>query len=174
LNIRRANAADVPALMELERHDATAAHWSPEQYERMFSPAGDQGSERIVLVVEDCNLVEGIGETPGETSLGKNSTRNVSTMIAFLVANRVGTEREIENIVVAAGARRRGIATRLLGEFMAHARTEHPGSVSLEVRESNLAARALYRKIGFEEVGERRGYYANPTEAAIICSVTIC
>ena len=38
----------------------------------------------------------------------------------------------------------------------------------LEVRRSNAAARELYKKAGFAVCGQRRGYYENPTEDAIL------
>ena len=40
--------------------------------------------------------------------------------------------------------------------------------LTLEVRDTNLAARALYHKFGFEEVGRRKNYYDKPTEDAIL------
>lgn len=40
--------------------------------------------------------------------------------------------------------------------------------VTLEVRPSNNAAIGLYTKLGFEKVGERRNYYRNPTENALL------
>jgi [ribosomal protein S18]-alanine N-acetyltransferase len=42
------------------------------------------------------------------------------------------------------------------------------GAILLEVRKSNLAARGLYEKQGFREVGRRRTYYADPEEDAIL------
>ena len=44
--------------------------------------------------------------------------------------------------------------------------------MTLEVRESNTPAIGLYRKLGFEEVGRRKGYYTNPKEDAILMTVT--
>jgi len=60
----------------------------------------------------------------------------------------------------------RGLAALLLKSELA------PGcSYFLEVRESNVAAQTLYRKFGFEEVGRRKKYYANPPETAIVMRV---
>jgi ribosomal-protein-alanine N-acetyltransferase len=143
---------DVPAMMDLERQSPAAAHWSRGQHEALFVTAeGQPQSERFALVVE------GEGESP--------------EILAFLVAHRVDLEWELENIVVAAAARRRGVGTHLLGEFVAHAREEQGSGIFLEVRESNRSARALYRKAGFEEVGLRKSYYSNPVEDAILCRV---
>ena len=60
--------------------------------------------------------------------------------------------------------RRRGVATALLREVLRRC----PGTVFLEVRESNHGARALYRSAGFEEIGIRQKYYNDPPENAIV------
>ncbi len=67
-------------------------------------------------------------------------------------------------MAVGAGQRRQGVASRLLGEFL----SDVTGAVYLEVRESNEAARALYRRWGFSEEGVRRGYYHRPVEDAVV------
>ena len=43
----------------------------------------------------------------------------------------------------------------------------------LEARESNHAARALYARFGFREIGRRRGYYRKPTEDALVLSLDL-
>ena len=140
--------------MDLERQSPVAAHWSREQHEGLFVTADRQPqSERFALVVED------EGESP--------------EVLAFLVAHRIDAEWELENIVVAAGVRRRGVGTGLLGEFVAHARGEQGSGIFLEVRESNHSARALYRKVGFQEMGLRESYYSNPLEDAMLCRLRL-
>jgi [ribosomal protein S18]-alanine N-acetyltransferase len=54
-----------------------------------------------------------------------------------------------------------------------HARAQRGSGIFLEVRESNQSARALYRKVGFKETGLRRSYYADPTEDAILCRLSL-
>ncbi|HEX4229939.1 MAG TPA: ribosomal protein S18-alanine N-acetyltransferase [Bryobacteraceae bacterium] len=81
----------------------------------------------------------------------------------FLVSRSVHLEREILNLAVAPEWRRRGIAKTLLEHHLAQG-----GTHFLEVRESNLAAQALYRTLGFREVGRRLGYYDRPAESAIV------
>ncbi|NLW11517.1 MAG: ribosomal protein S18-alanine N-acetyltransferase [Clostridiaceae bacterium] len=81
---------------------------------------------------------------------------------------RVLGEGEIMNIAVAPNWRRRGLAAGLLPELIRQAEQEQLSCLTLEVRESNLAARALYSGFGFVETGMRRNYYADNNENAII------
>ena len=145
--------------MGLERQSPAAAHWSRQQYQDILGTASsEQGSERLALVAE-----QGGGALPEQRSSG------APEILAFLIAHRVDAEWELENIVVAGTSRRRGVGTRLLGEFVALARTERGSAIFLEVRESNQSARALYRKAGFTETGLRKSYYSHPLEDAILC-----
>lgn len=137
-------------MMDLERESATAAHWSRQQYESLFATSGPQSAERVVLIAGD--------ETAGVES----------EIFGFLVARRVDAEWELENIVVGNSMRRRGTGTLLLTELITHARAAGGCAIFLEVRESNRDARAFYRKMGFEETGARRLYYASPAENAVL------
>jgi ribosomal-protein-alanine N-acetyltransferase len=142
LSVRAATIADLPAITELEKRAATAAHWSAARYETLF-PAADP--ERFVLIVEEEAELRG-----------------------FVIARVVAEEWEIENIAVADSARRRGLGTRLLGELLDRARAKGAAAIFLEVRGSNQAARALYKKWAFRERGSRRAYYVDPQEDAIL------
>lgn len=64
--------------------------------------------------------------------------------------------------------RRRHIGERLLADTLSHALRCGCRRVTLEVRESNSAARALYRKYGFAPVSRRRAYYPDNDEDAIV------
>jgi len=140
LHIRPATSADVGAMRRIEAQAPSAAHWNDSEYARIF--AGDQ--PRLALVIQN------------------------DTVQGFLVANRIGSEWELENIVVASGARRRGMASALLGHFLDVVKQQGGESVFLEVRASNAAARALYVKYGFAETGRRRHYYQQPDEDAVL------
>jgi ribosomal-protein-alanine N-acetyltransferase len=75
-------------------------------------------------------------------------------------------EREILNLAIAPEFRRLGLATLLLSAEISSGATYF-----LEVRESNIAARRLYEKLGFREVSRRCGYYQSPSETAIVMRV---
>jgi ribosomal-protein-alanine N-acetyltransferase len=144
--VRAAQSRDLRTLMEIARHTPTAALWTDPQYSALCS--SEAGGERLCLVVSDEKQVHG-----------------------FLVAKAVtrqGDEWEIENIAVSGPARRRGLGLRLLGESLNRMRDRGGKQVFLEVRESNQAARKLYEKCAFMEVGQRKNYYQNPTEDALI------
>ncbi len=74
----------------------------------------------------------------------------------------------ITSLAVAGEARRRGHGRRLVTALVALAGSLGLEAVTLEVRASNGAARALYAGCGFEEVGERRRYYADGEDAVIM------
>jgi len=80
-------------------------------------------------------------------------------------------EGHITSLAVAEEARRRGHGRRLVRGLVALAGSLGLGEVTLEVRASNGAARALYAGCGFEEVGERPGYYADGEDAVIMTLV---
>jgi ribosomal-protein-alanine N-acetyltransferase len=151
MRIRRAIPTDIPALIALEKQAATAAHWSPEQYETVFS---SEEPARVAFVIEDSPIAD-------------SRVEDARTQ-GFIVGRAVSEDWEIENIAVAGGARRRGLGTHLLEEFIGLARGRRAQSVFLEVRESNLAARRLYEKHAFVETGRRKGYYRQPEEDAIV------
>ncbi len=89
-------------------------------------------------------------------------------LCGFICAGAAAGEWEIENVVVGSGFLRRGIGDALMRELIRRARDEGAAAILLEVRESNAAARALYRKHGFVETGRRRLYYNFPEEDAVL------
>jgi ribosomal-protein-alanine N-acetyltransferase len=77
-------------------------------------------------------------------------------------------EGYITNIAVRTDARRRGIASALLGVLIRFSEAHRLSFLTLEVRESNVAAIALYARHGFESVGKRKNYYEDPREDAVL------
>ena len=89
-------------------------------------------------------------------------------IVAFSVCWIIFDELHINTLAVAPAARRRGFATELLRFVMAEAEAAGAPKATLEVRESNDAALALYQRLGFEVSARRPGYYTNPREDALI------
>jgi ribosomal-protein-alanine N-acetyltransferase len=87
-------------------------------------------------------------------------------VIAYIIGWLVADEIHIANIAVHPQWRRRGIAMVLMQKVI----DSYPGFswIRLEVRRSNLAARNLYRQLGFKEVGIRKRYYVQENEDAIL------
>ena len=80
-------------------------------------------------------------------------------------------EVSVNNIAVLDAHRRKGIAKALLQQMLLD--LSQAQSVTLEVRKSNSAAIALYKAFGFEQVGERKNFYSQPTENAILMTKTL-
>lgn len=142
MRVRAATTDDIPVLMSLEQGSRTAASWQEAQYRAALE--GKAGPERVSLVIED------------------------EKVLGFIVARVLGDEWEIENVVVAEAAQRRGLGSRLVKELLDLARIRSAGSIFLEVRKSNHAAQRLYEKWGFSQSGRRKGYYADPPEDALL------
>ncbi len=77
-------------------------------------------------------------------------------------------EGYISNVAVDSSLRRRGIGDALIAEMNSRAQKRGLAFVTLEVRESNAPAIALYAKHGYVRVGERKNYYDFPRENAIL------
>jgi len=77
-------------------------------------------------------------------------------------------EAELGDLAVLPEARGRGLGRWMLDAALAEAARRGARAVFLEVRESNVAARRLYERAGFETTGVRIDYYTQPTEDAIL------
>ena len=95
-------------------------------------------------------------------------------MIGYLFAYDLGPEIQILNIAVKKSERRRNVATAMLEVIFKYAETGKAEELTLEVRESNAGAVALYKKLGFEIDGLRKNYYKNPKEDAVLMSLKLC
>lgn len=87
-------------------------------------------------------------------------------LIGYCGMRAVLDEGYINNVAVLPAFRRRGVARKLLTELEKSA--EGLSFLTLEVRESNLPAQALYLSLGYLPVGRRPRYYERPVEDAIL------
>ena len=150
--MRAAVESDIAGMMALAAESSSAAHWTRAAYERTFSSAPDD-LKYIALVAEE--------------PLGKP--------VGFIVGREVANNEdwEIENMVVAKSERRQGFASALVAELLKRARGKRTCRFWLEVRGSNIAAIALYRKFGFEEESRRKNYYSHPIEDGLVLALKL-
>ncbi|MDO9113796.1 MAG: ribosomal protein S18-alanine N-acetyltransferase [Polaromonas sp.] len=80
-------------------------------------------------------------------------------LVGYFIAMTGVDELHLLNITVAPAWQGQGHGQALMAVLQQHAQHQGLAMLWLEVRESNQGARALYRRLGFEEVGLRRGYY---------------
>ena len=89
-------------------------------------------------------------------------------LIAYVFMCRFGTELHLLKMAVTASRRRQKIASWLLERCFSRCARQGAQQVLLEVRPSNIPAVGLYRKLGFESVGKRYGYYEDSKEDALV------
>jgi ribosomal protein S18 acetylase RimI-like enzyme len=94
-------------------------------------------------------------------------------VVAVLQWRQVGQEVEIFDVAVDATHRRQGIASILLESVLGLARERGAKEFFMEVRESNDAALALYRTLGFSITGRRPNYYRDPDAAALLLRLDV-
>ena len=87
-------------------------------------------------------------------------------MLGYVGSQTVLGESDMMNLAVRPDCRRRGIGKALVEALCEALRVEKAVSLTLEVRASNEAAKALYAALGFTSVGCRPRYYSRPTEDA--------
>jgi ribosomal-protein-alanine N-acetyltransferase len=98
-----------------------------------------------------------------------------SAMVGYFVLMVAAGEAHLLNLSIAAPWQRKGRGSVLLGEAMRIGRAAGARNIFLEVRPSNAAAKALYRRFGFRQVSLRRGYYPahGGREDALVLSLAL-
>jgi len=139
VQIRKAVAADVPAMAEIERQ-SFAQPWS----QASLQSALDDG-RNVVLV----GAIDG-------------------ALLGCANGWCIGDEAEISRLAVLQRERRHGIGAKLLGRLLEELAKLGAARVFLEVRTSNVAALRLYENAGFLQVGLRRRYYEDGEDAIIM------
>jgi len=92
---------------------------------------------------------------------------------AGLLAPNGAAEADIQTIAVAEPARGHGLGRALMQTLIGEARKRGAREVFLEVRADNPSAQRLYRRLGFDGVGVRRGYYQPDNVDAIVMRLRI-
>jgi ribosomal-protein-alanine acetyltransferase len=148
--LRRAQAADVPAIMELERAIFVTDAWS--ERSMLSEVTGEHGYYLVAFEPETPERIDGY---------------------AGLLAPRGGGEGDIQTIAVAPHARRRGLGRALMLALIGEARHRGAREVFLEVRADNPGAQTLYRALGFEEIGVRPKYYQPDGVDALVMRLSV-
>src|SRR5208283_1099295 len=99
--IRSALLTDVAAMLVFEQQAPGAAHWTAEQYNKLVGGG-------VVLVAEQV-----AGQDAEDAPAPCKERRERGTLCGFVCAQAVAGDWEIENVVVARGFLRRGLATEL-------------------------------------------------------------
>lgn len=86
----------------------------------------------------------------------------------FLHAHIICETANIQNMAVYPEFRRQGIGRALLQALAEELPKGKEAEILLEVRESNIAARAFYQAFGFSQVGVRKGFYLSPAEDGLL------
>lgn len=89
-------------------------------------------------------------------------------LAGYIGSQTVMGETDMMNVAVHPDFRRRGVGEALVNALVENLKTMGSHCLTLEVRVSNAPAIALYRKLGFSEIGRRKNYYRNPKEDALI------
>jgi ribosomal-protein-alanine N-acetyltransferase len=140
MNLRPASALDIDQLAELEDQAFGVEAWS-----RQLLMAELTGPHRHYLVIESGGSIIGYAGL-------------------FLGLD----EAEVMTIAVAPAARGRGLGRWLMEALLDRARAAAPRKVMLEVAADSEPARRLYRSLGFQPVGRRRGYYQPSGRDALV------
>lgn len=135
--VREMDVRDIQDVLELE-HECFPVPWTKRMLEDELAARG-----RVYLVVEDDDV-----------------------LVAYGGLMVVEDDAHLMTLAVAPHARRRGIATRLMLRLVEQGLEKGAAHLTLELRSSNRAARGLYEKFGFTQVGVRRQYY--PDEDALV------
>ena len=94
--------------------------------------------------------------------------RDGADLLGFAIMKYGESEAHLLLLAVGFACRRRGVASSLLAWLELTVRTAGLESIRVEVRAENRAARAFYRKHGFEQVRVLRGYYQRVDDAVVL------
>jgi ribosomal-protein-alanine N-acetyltransferase len=143
VSVRLAVEQDIPEIVEIERV-SFADPWSADSF------VGSLDHFRMCFLVAEADMNGG------------------PALLGYVITLLLSEEAEVANLAVAPAGRRRGVGGLLLDRAVAESAGKGVNTVYLEVRESNVAARALYDSRSFQQVGRRKGYYRHPVEDALL------
>lgn len=89
-------------------------------------------------------------------------------VVGFMIYELDKTRLHVLNFAVAAGFRRRGVGTQMVAKLVGKLSTQRRTRITLEVRETNLAAQLFFRSSGFRAVRVLREFYEDTPEDAYL------
>jgi ribosomal-protein-alanine N-acetyltransferase len=149
--------ADVPTVGELEIL-CFPTPWSPDTY-------------RNELLHNRFGRYWVLAPATGDVEASSSQGTVLPPILAYGGYWSMGDEVHVVTVATHPRFRRRGLSERLMLLMIEQCRQAHAALVTLEVRVSNTPAQQLYTKLGFVEVGVRRGYYHDNNEDALLMTL---
>lgn len=145
MNIRAMQPRDVDVIAEIEQ-------------ENYYEPWTHQIIQDCLNVGYQCVVLE-----------------QASQIVGYTITMQVLDEYHLLNIAIKKNMQNQGLGEKLMQDLIDKAKQNQGKHIFLEVRASNLAARHLYQKLGFIEVGLRKDYYSGPVdrEDAVLYTLSI-
>jgi len=94
-------------------------------------------------------------------------------VVGYIVYWQIRDDVQVNNIAVHPECRGLGLGEAMMRFAIAKVRAAGAQFMTLEVRQSNVAAVALYKKLGFEVLGMRKNYYTKPDEDACVLGLVL-
>lgn len=120
-----------------------------------FPPAEHWGPQAIELLLE----------LPGHVAM---LAAREEAPVGFVIGRVAADQAEILTLAVRPEARHAGIGRALMQALAAELAQRGATELFLEVAESNIAARALYARLGATQAGRRRAYYPDGGDALVL------
>ncbi len=142
MKLRPMTGADLPAVMDIERATFPLDAWSEGM---MRGELADMPRTRhdVVALIDD-------------------------RIVGYAGIAAAADQADVQTIAVLADRQSKGTGSALLTELLAEARRRGAVEIFLEVRSDNPRARSVYERFGFEEIGVRRRYYDDGTDAIMM------
>jgi ribosomal-protein-alanine acetyltransferase len=171
ISVRSLQTSDIPRVLEIQAACPEAASWSEADYRSLEGPQRPSWKTTVAVIDKQLDKqLNGQMDEQMEKQLDKLIDKEIDKEIdeqitGFLTyAAAENGDQEVLNLAVDPDHRRQGVAEALLRALL----QQISDPLFLEVRAGNSPALSFYHKLGFAKTGQRRSYYRNPTEDAII------
>jgi ribosomal-protein-alanine N-acetyltransferase len=94
-------------------------------------------------------------------------------VVAYIIFWQIRDDVQVNNVAVHPDFRGLGLGETIMRYAIARVRDAGATFMTLEVRQSNMPAMTLYRKLGFEIMGTRKNYYSKPDEDACVMALVL-